>query len=731
MDHILELHEFFVEGGDPQRSHVLLHITEPSTPEEQEKGYFFALAEIVGGDTEQIEHLQMIIDALESGYYETEESEDRDAFELTVEYVNRRGHHVLTRNDAAITCLAGVIRGHKLSFTYHGAPEMHLLYQGKTKEGSINLCEEYVHDKSQLFSSITQGSLNNGDYIYAATPHTAEYLSTDRIQKIIRNRPTRHSAEHIEKIIKDLKNGISFGGLILHILKKEDKKMDVAEAALPKQSAAQITNSRPRVTTKAQPRAKEEQMERIPEKKKRREEPAAHRIRPETNHRTRKPPSPSVSHQVLVTVGRTLVGSLIGLGRFLQKFFLFLGKIFIGIILLISNRGGQRETVLNEMREAVQKRKNWIAELPLLSKLLFALTLIFATIFIASIGIIRVRENQQAVKQQYVSSVEAIKNKKDAAEASLIYNDREKALLMLQEAKILLAGLPDNSSERKQTKQELEASIESVLLSLRNMVMVTPEVKIDLSTLQEGVDTQNLALLGDDIIAYGSNDNTLYLFDRVTNNVEQKEYSDAIHLEQHSTPKEDDQIVFTTRDQGIAVYTKESEVVSTKDITHTNEQTALASLFVYNQRLYGLDVTNNQLFKYNPTQTGYDKGAPWIKEDGVDISDGTSLAIDGDIFIMKMNGQILKLSKGKSEPFTVNGLDPQLDAPRIIWTYNDVNNIYILEPTNRRVVVLDKTGRLIKQYTANEWQNPTGMVVDEAKNAVYILDNNKIYQFSL
>jgi hypothetical protein len=37
----IEINEFFIEGGDQKKSHVLLHITEPSTPEEEDRGYFF------------------------------------------------------------------------------------------------------------------------------------------------------------------------------------------------------------------------------------------------------------------------------------------------------------------------------------------------------------------------------------------------------------------------------------------------------------------------------------------------------------------------------------------------------------------------------------------------------------------------------------------------------------------------------------------------------------------
>lgn len=736
MEHILELHEFFVEGGNPDRSHVLLHITEPSSPSEMQKGYFFALVEIVGGTAEQIEHLQLIIDALETGYYETEDTDDKDAFELTVEYVNRRGHHMLKQHNAMITCLVGVLRGHSLSFAYHGLPELYLMYSNKEQDGVMKLCEDDTDSREQLFSSITQGTLNSGDYLYASTPHTSDYLSIDRVQKILTGRPTRHAADHVEKVLKDLRNDLSFGGLMLHILKKpeipktgsrpkpivEEDDTDLLDLDARAAKTQQVLSPPLMSSMKDKVRSYKEERKSKPQR--------SRKTTVETNHRARQAPKPSVGNQLLVTIGRTVVGSLIALVQAGKKLIILLGKVCVGMLLLITNRGGQRETVIAAVRRSIQNKKQWIEDLPILSKLLFVLTIIFGIIFVASIGIIRVKENRQAIAQQYTSSVQAIQDKQSAAEASLIYDDREKALILLQEAQILLADLPENSQERRETKQRLHAGIEDVLLSLRNMTVVEPRTIVDLKTINEQANTAQLAMIDGQLVAYGADDSQLYFVDPNTSQTSMKQYESSIHLQRHSTPKEDDEIVFITRDQGIASYSKETNTVRTKDIVLANDQAALADIFVYNQRLYAIDVANNQLFRHSKTQTGYDRGSAWITDD-VDVSDGTAVAIDGDIFILKSNGQLLKFAKGKREEFSISGLDPQLDKPTMLWTYNDVNNLYILEPTNKRVVVLDKNGKLLTQYTAETWQQPSGMVVDETKNTVYLLDQNTVYSFSL
>jgi hypothetical protein len=92
---------------------------------------------------------------------------------------------------------------------------------------------------------------------------------------------------------------------------------------------------------------------------------------------------------------------------------------------------------------------------------------------------------------------------------------------------------------------------------------------------------------------------------------------------------------------------------------------------------------------------------------------------------------VRKFAKGIETPFSVSGLDPALASPATIWTYNDVNFLYILEPANKRLIVLEKSGTLLKQYTDPAWKNPTGMVVDEPNKTAYVLDGATVYRLAL
>jgi uncharacterized protein YggL (DUF469 family) len=187
MDRILRLNEFFVEGGKQDISHVLLHITEPSTPEEMHKGYFFAIAEINQAETKYITRLQELIDQAENDYYELPDVPGMGALEQVLKKMNQEALG-LAKANITMSCIVGAIRDPEISFTYYGEPHMLLFY--KNREGVYQKMDlihspddESENEPTQLFSQIIQGKISPNDFLFAGTPHISEFFSHDRLQK--------------------------------------------------------------------------------------------------------------------------------------------------------------------------------------------------------------------------------------------------------------------------------------------------------------------------------------------------------------------------------------------------------------------------------------------------------------------------------------------------------------------------------------------------------------------
>ena len=92
--------------------------------------------------------------------------------------------------------------------------------------------------------------------------------------------------------------------------------------------------------------------------------------------------------------------------------------------------------------------------------------------------------------------------------------------------------------------------------------------------------------------------------------------------------------------------------------------------------------------------------------------------------------KILHFYGGQEKAFEIQGVHPELKNPTEIWTYADSDYLYLLDPENKRIVLLDKDGNFIEQFTSSEWKKPNNMLVDEDNKVVYVLDDNKIYKFS-
>jgi len=746
-----EICEFFVEGRNQKKSHVLLHITEPSTPAEVEKGYFFAIVEVEQSSMEEMEHMKRIIDDLETGYYESIDDHDQDksSLETTLQYLNRRSASVLGEHNT-IHLIAGALRGNDLSLTYRGNPRAILFLAGDVDAGRLDILGDADASlPDQLFSTILEGTVNLGDVIYVATPGVDTFFPAERVEKLVKSRTTKAVTAHMQKVLEDVKSEESFGGIFFRVVPPNLRPKTGKRPTEPQGSAASLqalinaekktaqTLSPPLMNNLKQSwqdfRAGKE--EKKTKKSVRTHEPPplpkAHQQHSsvETNHRAHPAiPEQGAMESILIVLGRALVSMIQTIFRIFKKGGIGLYHLLIVFFILLTNKNNSRQDAVRSVMENMNRVRRFFRSLPLISKLFFGAMVLSATVFFGSVSYLNVRATMIARQQAYQDLVQAIEDKRGAAQASVIYGDEAKAITLLQEAKQLNDTIPENSKERETQKATFTTQITSALMDLRHMTVVEPVVIADLGQTS----VRKMVRLVDNLLLFGTGDEeNLVSVSLLTKTVQPVLTGVMKHLISASTPKEQDKIVFLNEANNVGDYTADIGSISPKVIAYPLTNTHIIANFVYNTRLYTLDNANNQIYKHNTTQTGYDKGTPWIKGTPPDFSLAISFAIDGSIYVLASDGTIQKFNGGEPQAFTISGLEPALDRPTEIYTYNDIANLYVLEPTNKRVIVLSKEGKLIKQYTSDAWTNPTSMVIDETRQTIYLLDQNIIYSFRL
>lgn len=745
MDDVLVLKEFFVEGQKHEKSHVILHITEP-TLTDLKKGYFFALAEVQNGSRDDIIELEKIFDDLEKSYYNTPHTSEKNSLELSLEFINRRANEVLQESEATIDCFVGVLENFHLTFSTHGNPVGSLFYQKDGVLQNISIIDSEETDTKQFFSSLTEGDLHQGDSLLLASPQVAEFFAIDRLEKLICTRSTKESVEHMQKVLKQLRNGNSYGGVLLHSAQKHEiPKTGKLPRMINEGSVASLKNliqrekntsstlsppifheTREKVKSYIEEKRQRENEEHLPEKI----SEGYHQKNESSQHISEPTAKGKQQLDIILSIGKILVASVKSILYIFVGFFRFLKNFFLGLFILITNFQNKRSALINDFRLSLKSKKEYIIHLPFLSKILLTLAFCSFLGFVVTASYFKMNETKKIETQNYTNILSAIEEKKNAAEASLLYDDTQRALTLLQEAQGYISTLPKDTPSEQQKIQSLEQQIQISLEKLQKMTLITPELLTDLAQANPTAKADRMIKIDNTLLITGKDDNTLYTLSLDTKIVTTSLHESLPALSANTLPKEQDKVVFVAGESKIVEFDKKTKTLSQKNISFPAENVFLQSIGMYNRKLYALDGTNNQIYKHNQVGAGYEKGQPWIT-DGTDVKNGISISIDGDLYVLQKDGAILKFTAGKRVEFSTTGILPILSNPNEIWTSSDSKNMYILESSTKRVLIIEKTGKFLKQFTSSLWKTPASMTIDEKRNMIYVLDENKVYGFSM
>ncbi|MFH1713630.1 MAG: hypothetical protein ABH876_00405 [Patescibacteria group bacterium] len=154
-------------------------------------------------------------------------------------------------------------------------------------------------------------------------------------------------------------------------------------------------------------------------------------------------------------------------------------------------------------------------------------------------------------------------------------------------------------------------------------------------------------------------------------------------------------------------------------------------LEIFNSNLYFLENKKNQIIKYSYLEDfKWDLPQLWISEQTQKPIEPTSLAIDGSAWILNQNN-ISKYSIGLFKENIGTNIFPAIQNPLKIFTNKTLPYLYILEPVQNRIIILDKAGQIIKQFQSQKFDNFLDFAVSDNGKTIWILNNLTVYQIKL
>ncbi|MEI6596998.1 MAG: hypothetical protein WCL13_02180 [bacterium] len=735
-----------------------IYIAQPDANKEALAGKLFALIEIESKKADSLKIINFLINTLSHSYYQNEKMILRERvssikiehiFESALAKTNKKLAEFLQNekikiNTALTNITIGVIYNDSLHFSNLGKNKALLLYKGKNEDSAKYKLADITEqtDKGEakktssltkLFSNVISGALPRGGYFVFSGETLSEYLSAKQIINIITTLPPASAAEQIKNTLNKINAYVPFLGIII----KNTAGAEMLEVKIKEPVTSTRASIENLITT-------EEQTEKL------------------------LTPSGLVNAKKWSSFFNNLAGRLNleqtnkASGRaFLLKDKIFSGKktswlsfkkifnslknylavligLFIYIFKILTNKEKLTEffnQLIPGVKKICLKTKTdsiklffWYKNLNKINKILLTAFLICLVIF--SFNLIWQNIKNKEVKNQTAISdlTAAIGQKQNQIDASLLYNNEANAKKLLEEVKGLIAELPQKSQAQKDQYNELIAKHLVQTEKISRVIRADASLVANFTNLNANAKPTNIAIAQEKIFAADAVENSIYSIDL------KNKLTTAINLTEQNISKLDFPDIdknnnisyFNADNNSLIIFDSKTEKLSALKIDYPAKTQKIIDFKQYNNRYYLADSISGQIYRFDKNGSGLTGAVSWLNT-AEDLTGVTSLDINGNIYLLKNNGEISEYSKGKKQEFSISPVEPNLSQATKLAISETQDYLYVFEPAGKRLVVFNKNGNFVNQYTSDKFNNLKDFQIDEANKKIYLLNDASVY----
>ncbi len=400
-----------------------------------------------------------------------------------------------------------------------------------------------------------------------------------------------------------------------------------------------------------------------------------------------------------------------------------------------TSKGRSQNKVLVELRKYWDKVAEFVqdkvkihgSKIPMQkSSILMAIGAIIIVLILSVSFLLNSRHDSQ-IRDEYRIRIEAMNQDLHVANTKGYANDKETANAILAKVETDAKAILDSKYFRAEALALLD-KVQATRDSINNTTRLS-DIKpyVDLSTKRESVEALGFVNLDDNFFAYEYN----ALYEVILDQVLDPRTVDETEVVVNGTAMEDQGVIALMTQSGriIEYYDGQFQFVGTDDETWKSGE----DLAAYGRNIYILNATDNQIYKYSRARSKYGNATEYNID--ADLSGAISLAVDGNIYVLREGGDIVKIFKGEQQTFDVEDLATDISSATQIFTLPEHTNMYVLDPENRRVIILEKEigpgARYMGQVYFEDLPDVQGFYVDKKEDKLYLLTKKAIYQVEI
>ncbi len=334
-------------------------------------------------------------------------------------------------------------------------------------------------------------------------------------------------------------------------------------------------------------------------------------------------------------------------------------------------------------------------------------------------------KNRAAENVIWNATFERVLDERNRAESDAIYGNDARAQKALDSAERSLSALPNNTSVRHTRVTKLVRELNEIKERLKKVVkteQVTELVTLS-PTAPEG---SLLAPILTPETAYAV-DNAAGAWLKISLNTKE--------LKRIPLPKEVGLVVSVTAGKNLIIlasangklfaFNKSDDSFQAMTWTHV-KSSSTADIVLYASKLYSLDPTRSQVWRYQKSGSGFDRQTAYIKAPSVVLHNAVALAVDSSVYILKRDGIILRFLSGVVENFALSQTNPPLRSASGLWTELDSKYMILVDPSEKRILMFEKNGDLKTQIISSRLIAPRDVVADEKNKRILVIDSNRL-----
>lgn len=378
---------------------------------------------------------------------------------------------------------------------------------------------------------------------------------------------------------------------------------------------------------------------------------------------------------------------------------------------------------ISDLKDPARKKR---ANMFLLSGILAVFLLVWMTVNLSTYS------QRSKTRAELELLIEEIESDLHTAENRYLTGEVDSSNAILQRAEERAKQVMDNENKLFRSQaHDLLGRIRTKREEINNIIRLSPRTVVSLTSKNQNVSAQGLIGLADgEFAVYDEKD----IYRVLLNSIEDP---DSITGEEQilhgvSFPRYQT-LVFQTSDNSVI------ELIADQPTSMKTEDPAGwitgADMEAWLRYMYVLSPENNQIYKYERYSNRY--SAPSEYNVNGNLSGAIDMTIDGNVYVLKEHGEVVKLFRGEQRPFVIRHLPGSIleNATKVFKVLD--GNLYFLDSANKRVVVVADGGATgestyIRQYVLEgEIDILKDIYVDPEESRLYVLDSKSIYAVDL